>query len=102
MDKRITLFSASYVEDALGNQHEELTAKNIWANVYSVSRNEFFAAGTNGFKPECAAEIWTHEYGGERLAEIDGKRLHVYRSFNRTDGRTELYLSDRVVDNENQ
>nr|DAN87281.1 MAG TPA: hypothetical protein [Caudoviricetes sp.] len=76
---------------------EEKTA--IFANVENIGQKEFFAAASQGFKAEAKIGVWQEEYSGEPIVEMPlfgkQKRLFVYRTFNRTDGKVELYLTDK-------
>lgn len=65
---------------------------DVFATVKSVSQKEFFTAQQSGLKPEYKFEVWTQEYGEQPVVEYLGKRLSVYRTFGREDGKTELYV----------
>ena len=62
---------------------------------YSVSQSEFYNAGLQGFKPEARYDIYQAEYGGQDELEVNGERLTIYRTYDREDGRVELYATKR-------
>ncbi len=69
---------------------------DVFATLRSVSGAEVSAAGLNGIKAACMFEVWTAEYDGQREVKHDDRRMTVYRTFNRPDGRTELYAEERA------
>ncbi len=68
----------------------------IYGTVESAGQKEFFAADQNGFKAEKRITVYSEEYDNEPLAEINGKRYAIYRTFARKDHKTELYLTSRI------
>lgn len=78
------------------NQKEYLESK-VFAKISPVGRDEFAAAGQDGFKASFQAEVWGFEYDGQTEIEIDGKRLAIYRTYGpKANGKIELYAGERV------
>lgn len=74
----------------------EGSAVNVFAELSSITRSEFFAAGAAGLKPSLEAIIYSFEYHDEPIVEINGKRYSVYRTYNRVeDDKIELYLEEK-------
>ena len=74
----------------------EGTAVNVFAELSSISRQEFFTAGAMGLKPSLEAIIYSFEYHDEKIVKIGSKRYSVYRTYNRAeDDRIELYLEEK-------
>ena len=74
----------------------EGTAVKVFAELSSISRQEFFTAGAMGLKPSLEAIIYSFEYNNEKIVEVNGKRYSVYRTYNRAeDDRIELYLEEK-------
>lgn len=76
-------------------------ARMVYGNVRSVSRAEFFAAGSEGLRPEYQITMFAPDYNGEKIArlEIGGSayQFAIYRTyFNERNETVELYLADRV------
>lgn len=67
----------------------------VFCEIESITQNEFFKAGQAGFKPELKAVVWSNEYHYERLIKIGGVIYSIYRTFERLDGKTELYVERR-------
>jgi len=69
----------------------------VFANKKSVGFNEFFKAKMAGYTEEMKFDVFTDEYAGQPLAEHNGKRYRVLRTYvdPKTGGEyTELTLSD--------
>lgn len=92
---KISLISRSYTYSSIGVPITEEHKKDVFAFVFSVGRSEFFNAGQHGLKPAAVYAVRSTEYGGQNEIESNGERLSVYRTYERADGRTELYTSRR-------
>ncbi len=93
MDEMIALVSESYAVDELKQRVPADTSRPVWANIQSVTRSEFFAAGKSGLEPELVAVIPLVNYGGERVAVVRGQTYAVYRTFVKEESDdVELYL----------
>ena len=98
--EKIALVSIEYAQDDLGEWTETRTNTEIFGWVESVSMSEFYQAGMQGLEPEYKITIWMQEYGGQDLVEYNSKIYSVYRTFRRSDGRLELYVTERKGDEE--
>lgn len=67
-----------------------------FATVQSITGNESANARTNGVRPACVFLVWSEEYTGQREIMHNGRKLTVYRTYERTDGKTELYTEKRA------
>ena len=71
----------------------------VFANKKSVGFNEFFTAKTAGFNEVLKFDVFTEEYDGQTLAEHNGKRYMIIRTYidpNTGGEYTELTLSDTL------
>jgi len=68
----------------------------LYANKKSVGFNEFFQAKQAGYTERLKFDVYTAEYSGQTLAEYEGKRYEVLRTYSdtKTPDFTELTLSD--------
>lgn len=98
--EKIALVSIEYEQDDLGEWTEVQTKREIFGWVESITMNEFYQAGMQGFKPEYKITVWLKEYEGEELLEYNGKLLTIYRTYRRDDGRLELYVTERKGEEE--
>ena len=98
--EKIALVSIEYAQDDLGEWTETRTKTEIFGWVESVSMSEFYQAGMQGLKPDYKFTIWMQEYGGQEIIEYSDKIYKVYRTFRRSDGRIELYVTERKGEEE--
>lgn len=75
--------------DADGNVTMSWTERMVYCKVDSVSRNEFYAAGTDDIKPELDIVV-SHriDYDGENLIRFHGDLFDVIRTYWRGDSVT--------------
>ena len=81
VDGVITLITKTRTVDAYGRQKATETTRDVFAQIDSVSRAEFFAAGQNGLNPEYRFTVFSGEWNGEREAEYNGIRYSIYRTY---------------------
>ena len=93
--EKIALITTEYGQDDLGEWTETQTKTEIFAMVNSVTMNEFYNAGLQGFKPDYRFTVWLNEYDDQELVEYKDKIYAVYRSYRRDDGRIELYVNEK-------
>lgn len=71
------------------------TARIVFADKKSVGYAEFYKAQQSGYNVELKFDIYADEYHGEPLAEYEGKRYKILRTYLSKNGETvELTLSD--------
>ena len=87
----ITLISAARTQNDYGVWELTKTVRDVFAQVDSVTRAEFFEAGRNGLNPEYVFRVFFGDYDGERIVEYKGKRYGVYRTYHGRNDMMELY-----------
>lgn len=85
----------SFSIDAEGNETAGTEPKTVIGTKKSVYANDFFQAGQLNIKPFCMVEIYAAEYNGAKTVILGGRRLTVYRTFEKGQ-RLELYLAERA------
>ena len=98
-DVEITLIAITNPVDAVNANgfpvEREEVKKTVYATVKSVGYSEFWKAANAGYQAELKADVYTWEYDGQRVVEIDGKRYKVLRTYVIGHGeKTELTLTD--------
>ena len=93
--EKISLISKSYTIDSIGVSVAAETKKSVYAIRSNINQSEFYEAGQQGLKPYGVYAVRITEYNGEDEIEVGTKRLTVYRTYTRADGRVELYATDR-------
>ena len=92
----ITLIREAHSKNAYGMDTRTETRQDVFANIKSVSRQEFFEAGQAGIQPQYVFTMFAPDYGGEKIVEYSGKRYAVYRTYARRDDNIELYVEERA------
>ena len=88
----ITLVSEARNQNEYGVWETIKTNRDVFAQVDSVTRSEFFEAGRNGLNPEFRFRMFAGDYEGEQIVIFHGKSYGVYRTYlGRTD-TIELYV----------
>ena len=88
----ITLLSSSTAQNQYGVWTEMRTTKDVFCQVASVTRQEFFEAGRNGLNHEFRFTMFFGDYDGERELIYKGKAYSVYRTFIGKNDTIELYV----------
>lgn len=87
----IKLISAVQTQDENGVWSESYTYKQVFCDVRSVNRAEFFEAGRSGLNPEYVFTMFFGDYEGETLLEFEGKTYSIYRTYLTRTDTLELY-----------
>lgn len=92
--------------DEDGNDRPNRSEREVFARRRSIGAKEFFEAGQQKLKPAFVLIVFTYDYQGEELVEVDGKEYTIYRSYALDDPdrgapypvgeRVELYCEERV------
>ena len=88
----ITLITETRTQDDYGVWRTSETQTDVFCQVSSVTRAEFFDAGRNGLNPEYVFTMFFGDYNGERIVEYNGKRYAVYRTYHARTDIIELYV----------
>lgn len=93
MDDVIKLVARTFTKNEYGVDVWTESSREVYAEVRSVSRTEFFDGGRNGLNPEYVIDIFAGDYDGEAVCEYAGKRYGVYRFYKSSDSDyIELYV----------
>ncbi len=92
----LTLIGVTYKPDAIGQQVPTENRRDVFCNITSVSAAEWFEAGKAGLNPEYRATMFAPDYQGEQIAELEGVRYGVYRTYLGKHETIELYLERKA------
>lgn len=87
----LTLIGTTKEQDEFGIWRETPTARNVFCQVSSITRSEFFDAGRNGLNPEFMFSMFAGDYEGERTCEYRGQQYSIYRTYLGRNDTLELY-----------
>lgn len=88
----IKLIGVTREQDEYGVWRSTPTYREVFAQVDSVTRAEFFEAGRNGLNPEFRFTMFAGDYEGETMVEYAGKTYAIYRTFFARNDTLELYV----------
>ena len=88
----IKLISMNRTQDEYGRWVATPTAKEVFCQVDSITRAEFFDGGRNGLNPEFKFTMFFGDYNGESVVEYAGNTYSVYRTYLRRTDIIELYV----------
>lgn len=98
----ISLVSYTLSQDAYGVWQKAKTARDVFCAVESVTRDEFFEGGRNGFNPQFRITMFSYDYQGEEEVEYNGVSYGVYRTYRAKTDIIELYVEKKGGVNKNE
>ena len=100
MDRSIvfSLLAVEWTQDSIGQWKEEVSQSTVYGQIASVSMDEFFSGGQNGYKPEYRITMFGPDYNDEQRCEIDGVEYSIYRVYRGRTDTVELYVERRTGD----
>lgn len=100
MDRSIDfqLLTVTRAKNSFGQYAETTTPRDVLGQITSVSADEFFAGGQNGFRPEYRVTMFFGDYNGETRCIIESVEYSVYRTYRGRTDTIELYLERRTGD----
>ena len=101
MNKAITLdlITKEYTIDTMGQRIASEKKTTVYATLSSISRAEwtsYSSTGRSGLVPAYMATVFMGDYNGESIAEYNGERYGIYRTYERDDEQVELYLEKKA------
>lgn len=88
----ITLLAVTKSQDAYGVWREVVTGRDVFCQVSSVTRSEFFEGGRVGLNPEYRMTMFFGDYNDEKTLMYKGKTYAVYRTYIGRNDTIELYV----------
>lgn len=88
----ITLLGETQTQNDFGVWVPQRTSKEVFCQVDSVTRAEFFEGGRNGLNPEYRFTMFFGDYNGEREVIFKGNAYSVYRTYHARTDNLELYV----------
>lgn len=87
----IGLCTTGYTEDEFNVLQPRETTRNVFADVQTVTRAEWFEGGRNGLNPQYKFTMFKPDYNGEEIVNYQGVQYAVYRTFEPRTDEIELY-----------
>ncbi len=100
-DNKAVLVKFNIDEDGIGNQDEtDVKETPVFCDEKSVTRSEFWAAGTNDVTPEIVLVVRPYEFNGETRVDYNGVRYRIIRSYKTGPEDMELICGRGIGDGE--
>lgn len=96
----ITLIGTKQTQDDTGVWRQTQTKRNVFCQVNSVTRAEFFDGGRNGLNPEFVFTLFFGDYEGEQTLIYNGDAYGIYRTYRGRNDVMELYAERKGGTNE--
>lgn len=95
MADELVLIAQTITTDEYGR--EEITEKEttVFAEVYSITQTEFFAAANTELNPEYRFDVFFGDYNGESLVKYQGNKYAIYRTYHKGE-YMELYAERKI------
>jgi len=94
---KIKLRAVTHKTDADGYPTQTNTDTEVWANVKSATRAEFYAANANGINVSMMFEVHAEDWDNQTQVVYDGKVYDIVRTYQKGFGIVELTCSDKAV-----
>lgn len=91
----IYLISETYTQDAIGQPIASETRRQVFCDVRSITRTEWFDAGRNGLQPAYVFTMFAPDYENEKIVEFNGNRYGVYRTYRARNEVLEVYTEEK-------
>ncbi len=88
----ITLLSTTKTQNEFGVWVETPTNRDVFCQVDSVTRSEFFEGGRNGLNPQFRMTMFAGDYQEETMLAYKGKTYGIYRTYYGKNDTVELYV----------
>lgn len=92
----IYLVKETFVQNALKVYESTIEKRKVFAQIDSVSGNEWFEGGRNGLNPELRLRMRSADYQGEQIAEYNGVEYEIYRTYIARNDFIDLYVQRRI------
>lgn len=93
----ITLIKRTRAQDEYGVWRDNVeTQRDVFCQVESITRAEFYAGGQINMKPEYMFRVFYADYDGETIVQYKGVVYSVYRTHHTRSDDLELYVQREV------
>lgn len=95
MADEILLIAQTITTDDYEREVVTETERSVFAQVFSITQSEFYAAANTELNPEYRFNVFFGDYNGESLIEYQGNRYAIYRTY-RDGNYMELYAERKI------
>ena len=84
--------------DSLGNKITERKETEVFCNINSVDRSQFYDASARGYKPSFVITINDFEYSNQNKVRLNNVDYEVIRTYLLDGGLIELTIGEKIGD----
>lgn len=95
MADEILLIAQTITTDDYEREVVTETERSVFAQVFSITQSEFYAAANTELNPEYRFNVFFGDYNGESLIEYQDNRYAIYRTY-RDGDYMELYAERKI------
>lgn len=96
-NNEITLIAKKIIgQDKLKQNITEEVKTKLLCRKRSITRSEFYQANQAGIRPSLVVDIHSFEYGNQELAEFEGKRYRILKTYSVGLEVLELTLTEKL------
>lgn len=93
MDRSVVIYLITNTpyQDNLGIWQDKESERKVFAEVQSVTSNEWFEGGRNGLNPALRFKMFLYDYQGEKVIKFNDTYYTIYRTYVDRNELIELY-----------
>lgn len=97
MDRTVDIYlvTETIAYDSIGQPIPTKTERNVFAQLRSITRAEWFEAGRNGLRPDISFVMNALDYDGEKVIKWNNNYYGIYRTFLARNNMIELYCEKK-------
>lgn len=81
MDSVLTLYTVTRTQNSKGAWVKTQVPRDVFCQVESVTRSEFYNGGRSGLNPEYQFTVFQGDYNGEEVCKYNGNDYAIYRTY---------------------
>lgn len=81
MDSVLTLYGITRTQNSKGAWVNTRVPRDVFCQVESVTRSEFYNGGRSGLNPEYQFTVFQGDYEGEQVCRYNGSDYAIYRTY---------------------
>lgn len=94
----LVLIKTVFTSDDIGNQIATEERTEVFCNVKSITRTEFYNAATTDLKPSIVFVVHLYEYNDEEVVEYNSVKYRVIRTYMTNTEEIELICEKVIAD----
>ena len=81
LDSVLKLIQITHSQAADGTDKKAYSSKEVFCQVNSITRQEYFDGGRSGLRPQYQFTVFAADYEGESMCAYNGQSYAIYRTY---------------------